>query len=480
MSETEMPRISHCIRADHGPGKIRLPFCLILGAVLLLFAVPANAQQGLQDSTQTQVPGQAFSTTCSGIRFEGLKRNKAEFLRRFLSSASYCGTDVPVSVQATTASEGLTRTAWEALAEADAVRLRRLPQIADAQWSLLAPDSSTTGPWTLVFHIEEAWTLYPIANIGGVVGNFWWQAGATELNLAGRGIELAGDVRVIDGRLGGQLRMRLPYIAGSPWGISVSATRQASREPFFFPEQTVQYNYTNYTLQLLGLREINPGHQLEFGGALLLEQYRLNDMPVDFSGPASLDQDKYLGKVRWVLDRTDRRYFWRKGFWQEAIGTVVHTPGEALFWMGIYNGHGYARVGRIGNLAGRLRLGLATNTPSPFAPFVLDSRINLRGSGNRVDRGTATVVLNLEHRQTLVEGRYLAFQAVAFSDAGSWRSPGGGWSDLIDEAQFRWFTGAGLRLIWKQGVDAQLRVDYGINPLDPAERGLVVGLGPYF
>ncbi len=75
--------------------------------------------------------------------------------------------------------------------------------------------------------------------------------------------------------------------------------------------------------------------------------------------------------------------------------------------------------------AARLRFGIATNNDTPFAPFVLDSYINIRGSGNRIERGTAALILNLEFRQTFFETAKFGGQLVAFSDTVFWRNPEG-------------------------------------------------------
>jgi hypothetical protein len=123
---------------------------------------------------------------------------------------------------------------------------------------------------------------------------------------------------------------------------------------------------------------------------------------------------------------------------------------------------------------------MATNSDSPFAPFVLDSRVNIRGVGNRVDRGTAQLVLNLEYRQTLFHNEKYAAQLVAFADSGTWRNPGGTFKDLFDENQFRQFMGAGLRWINKKIFKSVIRVDYGIDIWNINQSGVVIGLGQYF
>ncbi len=95
------------------------------------------------------------------------------------------------------------------------------------------------------------------------------------------------------------------------------------------------------------------------------------------------------------------------------------------------------------HLAFRNRLGISSNANVFLAPFVLDSYFNIRGVGNRIDRGTASVVINLEYRQTLWENDTFGLQTVAFSDAGTWRKPGGQMADLAKSENMILFMGAG-------------------------------------
>jgi hypothetical protein len=136
------------------------------------------------------------------------------------------------------------------------------------------------------------------------------------------------------------------------------------------------------------------------------------------------------------------------------------------------------------NLAFRVRLGISTNNDSPFAPFVADSHVNLRGVGNRIDRGTAQVVINAEYRRTIFfkeqTSRKWAVQVVGFVDMGSWRDPGGEITDLFNPDQFREFVGGGIRIINNKIFGAVLRIDYGVDVFDPNQRGIVLGLGQYF
>jgi hypothetical protein len=139
----------------------------------------------------------------------------------------------------------------------------------------------------------------------------------------------------------------------------------------------------------------------------------------------------------------------------------------------------FKRIGRTGNWATRLRLGLSSNDNSPFSPFALDNNLNIRGVGNLIDRGTGTIVLNTEYRTTLFEKNWFVLQGNAFVDAGSWRLPGGNFDDFVNAKVARVFSGVGLRFTHKTIFNATFRIDYGFSLTD-SRRGLVFGIGQYF
>jgi hypothetical protein len=150
------------------------------------------------------------------------------------------------------------------------------------------------------------------------------------------------------------------------------------------------------------------------------------------------------------------------------------------FFIGRNDFEYFKRVGSKGNWANRLRLAYATNDTTPFAPFALDNQLNIRGVGNVVDRGTASVVLNTEYRYTLYDKKWFAMQGNAFIDAGTWQDPGGVLGDLIEGENATLYYGFGIRFIHKRIFNAVFRVDYGFGVGKKANNGIVFGIGQYF
>ncbi len=402
----------------------------------------------------------AKNLALKNIEFKGLKKNKKDYLYRIINSR------IGSLIDLTTIRN-------------DVKYLNQLSGIALANFRIDTLDNKAN----LIFDIEEAKTLFPIVNFGGIRDNFWFQLGFTEANLFGRGNQLTAFYQNIDNRHNINLYYRSPFIMGSRWGASFNLRRFASVEPIYFNQGVVFYDYTNNSLGGSVFYQFKSNHFLELGGTYFTEEFIKNDRhsAETTPGPNNIQEPKFLIKAIHQINEIDYHYFYQNGFFNQVNFESVFNINHNDWFNLIFNDLKYfKRMGQRGNLALRLRLGISTNSENPFAPFVLDSYVNIRGSGNRIDRGTATVTFNAEYRHTFFEGQLLAGQLVGFSDVGTWRNPGGRLDDLIDPDNFRHFAGAGFRIIYKKAFNAALRLDYGIDIHDFNERGFVLGFGQYF
>lgn len=398
--------------------------------------------------------------TIQNIVFQGNKKTKNTYLSRFLETKS--GQKLEVHQL-----------------EQDIQRLKNLNSIANATYRVDTLENSLK----IVFELEEALTFFPIVNFGGVKGNFWFQLGFTDVNWLGNGTQLTAYYQNNDRRNNFSLYYRVPYWKGGRWGSSISLLRWASIEPLYFDQGAVFYDYTNTSVGATGIYEINRNQNIEIGATYFIENYKKNNRHEGqlTPGPEGLEQPKILGKLIHQINRIDYHFYYQSGFNNITNFQTVFNFNERSWFQILMNDTRYfKRLRQKGNLGIRLRLGISTNNNTPFAPFVLDSYVNIRGSGNRIDRGTAAIILNLEYRHTFFDKNQFAGQFVAFSDSGTWRSPGGSFSDLGDSNNFRHFLGGGVRFIYKKAFNAILRLDYGIDIYDFDQRGVVIGIGQYF
>lgn len=360
--------------------------------------------------------------------------------------------------------------------EANRQRLVNLEILSNAKYEVtFTPEGAE-----VAFQCFEVQTLLPLFNFGGVRDNFWFLIGATEVNLAGRGNKLLGYYQYYD-RSSIVLSLTMDRIRQSKWGTQFNYVKWSTVEPLFFDGGTATYDYDNFTYGVSGLYHFNFRKSLEFNTSYFSEEYNRVDQNTIEGAPQRAKTHKQLFKLIYRARDLDYHFWYLSGISNTTNAeAVLSYDGDPAFYIVFHDFQAYWRQGKFGNFANRLRLGLATNRDSPFAPFVLDSYVNIRGVGNRVDRGTAMIIMNNEYRHTLTNWNKIATQAVAFSDWGTWRLPGGELSDLSDATHFEWFAGAGVRVIHKEIFNAVLRIDYGINVLKKNSAGFVIGVGQYF
>ncbi len=394
------------------------------------------------------------------IDFNGLKRNKPTFLKSLLT----------VKLNSELDSTKI---------EYDINRLKRLPSIAHAYYSVepLKDDN-----YKVIYGVEENFTLIPFANIfSSSNGEFAFRVGLQEFNAFGKNIIIGGFFQYdIFNSYG--LSFRAPYLFNSKLGLAINYNDFITQEPVFFEEATAGYKYRNNGVEILGLYEFNTKNRIEFGLSFFKEEYDYIDGFTSDEVPQNLNVNKRLIKVLYNYENINYYYQYLEGFKSALNLQMVNSSKDILpdFWLGFNDFLYYKRVGRSGNWANRLRLGFATNSHSPFAPFTVDNNINIRGVGNIIDRGTAAVVLNTEYRHSIIDKDWFVLQSNVFVDGGTWRNPGGTFGDFVDDSNVRVYPGVGLRFIHKKIFNAVFRIDYGYGVTKDASKGLVFGIGQYF
>ena len=393
----------------------------------------------------------------SSISIEGLKKTKSKYVLQFIETSA--GEDLDT--------EQLLL---------DAQILTNLEMFNKAEFRV---DSVAQDKVAVVFIVDELYTLLPIFSFGGIEENFWIQAGVSEANLGGVGNKLTTYYQYYD-RSSVAAHLTLDRIRQSRWGANINFVKWSTLEPLFFSEGAAEYEYDNWTFGATAVRYFQFRDKLEFGGAFFTEDYTL--VGEGFSDtPSRVSEDKVLGKVLYTIDRVNYHFFYLDGvknfFNLQTVRSFDQNPD---FYIAFNDFHYFNRINAKGNFGLRFRMGLSSNHESPFAPFVLDSYLNIRGIGNRVDRGTGALILNMEYRHSLLEKERIAIQGVVFSDTGSWRNPGGNLDDFSNPDNFVLFAGGGLRFIHKKIYNAILRVDYGFNLQERQVNGFVLGVGQYF
>ena len=359
-----------------------------------------------------------------------------------------------------------------------AARLIRLPGIAHAYFTVEEQPNGAK----VVFAVEEQHTLIPFANVYSSDNeDLAFRLGLQEFNFAGQMMTVGGFYQYDVFHSYG-LQFRAPYLFSPQWGLEVNYQDLTTQEPVFLANGTADYKYNNRLIEVLGLYAPTYKHNFALGLSSFQEDYAYLFGSTDPNVPQELKVDKWLTKLLYTYDNINYFYYYLDGFKSSLnLQYVQSNDGNLLpFWLGFNDFTFFKRIGKRGNFATRLRLGLAKNIASPFAPFAVDNNLNIRGVGNTIDRGTGSVVLNTEYRFTLLDKNWLVLQGNAFIDSGSWRNPGGTFDDFIQSENLRVYPGIGIRVMHKKIFNAIFRIDYGHGITRDSSKGFVFGIGQYF
>ncbi len=400
------------------------------------------------------------SSLVSEIKIEGAKKTKTTFLKKLIKLKQGMQLD-------------------SVLIANDIARLKRLPSISHAYFKV---ESAIEDQYKVFYYIEENFTLIPYANLfSSSNDDFAFRIGLQEFNFLGRNITLGGFYQYDIFHSYG-LSVRAPYLFSSKIGIALNYQDFTTQEPVFFNNTTADYKYNNQGVELLGLYEFNFRNRIELGGSLFTEKYEYLFGATSPQVPQTLNVSKHLFKLIYEYNAIDYYYHYLEGFRSALNFQYVGSSDATLpeFLIGFNDFTYFHRIGERGNWASRLRLGLASNVETPFAPFTVDNNLNIRGVGNTIDRGTGAIVLNTEYRHTIVDKNWFVLQGNFFIDGGSWRNPGGDFGDFADSQNIRIYPGVGLRFMHKKIFNAIFRIDYGYGITEEASSGLVFGIGQYF
>lgn len=400
----------------------------------------------------------------SEVNIEGNKRTRTNFLKRLAYVKE--GTILD-----------------SARIASDERRFRLLPSVASASSKLEKIDSEN---YRLVYVIVENFAIIPGLNVSqDNNGDLAYRTSLFDFNFLGQNHIIGGfySKNVFDSY---GFYWEAPNLFTRKLGLGTNYQHNVLQEPIFFDdERDVTYKNTHKAFELRLMYEHNFKNKFEFGVNIATVDYTYlsGNLPMDFPEVLAVDRVSAVGEYEY--NNLTNEYQYVNGFRSIfTYGFTLDSKGNndllRNFFIGRNDFEYFKRIGDKGNWANRLRLGYATNDTTPFAPFALDNQLNIRGVGNTIDRGTASVVINTEFRQTVYEKGWFAMQANAFVDAGTWQEPGGNLGDLVEGKKASLFSGLGLRFIHKRIFNAVFRIDCGIGMGKKANNGIVFGIGQYF
>lgn len=401
----------------------------------------------------------AQSQTIENIEWKGVKKMNTKFMTEFIQSK--IGNPVD-----------------SLKLENDVDALTRLNGISKVTYEI---STLTSEKCNLIFTLVEDFSIIPNLTLWTTDITTAYRIGLYDYNFLGRNVT-AGGFYQYNGVKSFGFNYSAPFLFSPKFGLEASVQKLGSIEPIFFEGTKAQYQYINTSAELLGVFRLNYRNSFKFGFSIFNEDYKYQNGATSVYVPLQLKVDKYLVKSNYLYDNLKYDYYLVKGIRNSSFFQVVATNNDFQknFIIGWNDLSYFKRVGTNGNWANRLRLGLASNISTPFAPFSVDNNLNIRGVGNVIDRGTGTIVFNTEFRKTLYEKKWFVMQANTFIDAGTWRQPGENFSNFFDKKNIRVYPGVGLRFMHKTIFNAIFRIDYGFGISENGSKGIVFGIGQYF
>ena len=362
----------------------------------------------------------------------------------------------------------------------DLIRLIREPAVSHAYYSL---DTLANTQLKLNYHIEENKTLIPAVDIWSTLeGAIAYHIGINDHNFLGRGYK-AGAFYRRNNRNGFGLLFGNPNLINYTLGWEGIVQKRNTLEPILNNGDTYIYDYTYWHAELGAFYRplLEQRYQVNLG--FLQDQYNLERGEANAFIPKEFNTHKFLIKATFDYNLLEQYYYFQYGIRNRFSNTLVmgkNFGGERLFYLIENETTYFKRIHSNGNWASRLHLGISRNFETPFPAFVLDNNLNIRGIGNRVQRGSALAALSSEYRHTIVEHGWLAVQANGFLDFAAIRPAGKSLGVAFEDQNIKAFGGIGIRIIHKFIHSAILRIDYGFSLKKMHEGGIVFGIGQSF
>lgn len=347
-------------------------------------------------------------------------------------------------------------------------------------------DSTENNTVNVCFIITEAVYIYPILLIGGFDNKLNLSVGVGDINFRGKAQSIGFIYQYYDRHSFSFYQAAAVHKNGKT-GHDFSLGKKSTVEPLYFDTIKGIFNFDNYHVSIGGHYWFNRYLKLGVGGMLMYENYQ--NKGVEFETPDhvfDLEEKfnflKYQLRTAFEYSNVNYSFERRQGIKNTVFVETIQTDGVpmASFLKVTNEFNAYKHLGKSGMVSFRNRLGIATNNDSPFSPFVIDGFVNIRGSGDRVARGTGEIIFNAEYLHTVWRNKWFYLMMNAFTDVGYLRPPGGSIASSFENQNAYYFSGIGLRIHSRKLYNTVIRLDYGFDLENLSNNGLTFGFGHFF
>jgi len=338
------------------------------------------------------------------------------------------------------------------------------------------------------FTLQDRWTLIPIlkASSGGGVQHYTF--GLLETNLFGKLHEVGAHYELLQGAPSFAVWYRNPTLIKNSRFFQVDLGSNNTIRFLYDRDAEKEGAFLHRKIRLRFFRNEDAGPGLRFRHALILEREwthdrifsdedrHLNRKNNFQSIPESFYIKAQYGPIWGELDFfIDRQSGWETRLFGTAAFAVT-GPQENKFDL-FFDSRYFKLIGDRMNLA--LRAQLNSTSAIGYQHFHFAGGLSeVRGYFQNQFRGRSNIILNNEIRYSLIKGKSIIIQPVAFLDASE---TGGSPLKLvtsIDEIHLG--TGIGARVIFPWVQRAVVRFDYALPINSTGGAGVVFGLQQFF
>ena len=402
--------------------------------------------------------GSVSSQIVSKIQFEGLTHTKDDYLRRIIQTKEGAQFD-------------------SLLIDKDVLMLKNLNLFFDVSADCKV---SLDSNMVVIFHLKEAHYFYPIFSVSGFKDILKLNVGFNHINFLGRAQNFGITYQFYERHSVSIFHSQKRH-SNRKTGHEASISKYSTVEPLYKDDTVSRFNFDNYSISLGGFYWLGQFLRVGVGTQAMYEEYEQLDTAF-YLPKKHFEFRKY--QLRTSLEYNDVQYSYefQNGYMAKLYGEYIGTENypNASFFKLTAQISSYHLIGERGNLALNTKFGIATNNKSPFSPFVIDGLINVRGAGNRVERGTAEWVVNAEYRHTVWTNKFFSLQPAVFIDFATLRQPGAKFDSFFSKSNNYIYAGSGLRINLRKWYHTCFRIDYSVNITNTASHGFTFGVGQFF
>lgn len=336
-----------------------------------------------------------------------------------------------------------------------------------AVFSEVATDTiSTADGITVAYNLKEQWTLIPRLNIGGEIDNIDIDIGLSDKDFLGLYVEPGVMYSHFENRSSYYAWLNCPRAVGTRYALSLSVSETHSREPADIRDEVERYHYdvkkTSVGAKIS--RRFTEKFSCGIGLSLHDERYRIEPY---YAPPRTLPEIRDQKRIRPTGHMTFGRVYYDRFF---SDGQSLTIGGDLIafdlddyrfkYWLFYTQMRNYVDIDKRWNICNRLFFG-TSKIDDVFPTWAITGFSNVRGTEDRVSRGSKIWYSNNEVRLKVYEDKWFHGQLTAFVDFGDAWEEKRSLKDIVSESYMT--CGLGLRLGHFRFYNAIGRVDFAYN-----------------